>query len=79
MTDKAVKIMQMIMTTKEKVIGCDECYLLVDRYVDLLESGADPAKLMPDVEAHFQHCGGCQEEFKALLTILRNQIDAQNK
>ena len=60
-----------ILATKDAAIGCDDCYELLDRYADLIEAGGDLEQIYPQVKAHLEDCGGCSEEFDALLTALR--------
>lgn len=53
------------------VIGCEDCFELLDRYADLLEAGVGGRDLYPEVERHLEDCAGCSEELGALLTALR--------
>ncbi|GAB4557130.1 MAG: hypothetical protein Kow0047_01230 [Anaerolineae bacterium] len=60
-----------ILSTRPDEIGCDECFELLDQFVELKLAGKDAAAAMPLVEDHLQRCGDCREEFEALLAALR--------
>jgi hypothetical protein len=63
-------LMKKIFTTQEDEITCDDCFDHIDQYVDLLQAGEDPAKVLPQVKQHLEMCQCCETEFKALITIL---------
>lgn len=68
---KAVKkIIGSLVNTRSQEIGCDTCYEELDRFVDMLREGKDPAKIMPLVEHHLETCSSCHEEYQALLDAL---------
>jgi hypothetical protein len=60
-----------IATTHEDEIGCEECFRLLDEFVDFHLAGKDAAQAMPLVQEHLDRCMDCREEFEALLTALR--------
>lgn len=60
-----------ILHTYADEIGCDTCFEKLDRYAELTLAGKDAAAAMPLVSRHLQTCGGCREEFEALLRALR--------
>lgn len=66
-------LMEMIYQTVEEDITCGECYAEIDRYVDMLQSGNDPATVLPKVKLHLQQCSCCREELNALISILESQ------
>ncbi|MDP9480888.1 MAG: hypothetical protein M3R38_35365 [Actinomycetota bacterium] len=71
--DDLDKILMAVSHTREEEIGCDECFELLDRFVEAELSGLDAAEAMPLVEDHLQKCGDCREEFEALLQALREE------
>jgi hypothetical protein len=71
--DDLEKILTAVSRTREEEIGCDECFELLDRFVELKLSGLDAAAAMPLVEDHLDKCGDCREEFEALLEALREE------
>ena len=60
-----------IAETREVEIGCDECFELLDRFVEMRLSGLDTARATQLVQEHLEICGECREEFDAFLTALR--------
>lgn len=54
----------------EPEVGCDECFELLDRYVDLELAGEDAAARMPRVHAHFEGCPVCRDEHESLLALV---------
>lgn len=62
---------QVLARTHEDELGCDECFELLDRFVETELAGLDAATAMPLVEDHLRKCGDCREEFEALLAALK--------
>ena len=54
---------------REPEIGCDECFELIDEYVDLEIDGADADARIPGMSAHLQGCPACREEYEALREL----------
>lgn len=61
-------------------VGCDECFELLDQYVDLTVDGKDAAAVLPQAHAHFQGCPVCQDEYESLLELVRqtSPVDPRN-
>lgn len=53
----------------EPEVGCDECFELLDQYVDLELAGEDAAARLPRVHAHFEGCPVCRDEHESLLAL----------
>ncbi len=64
------KIIKSIGMIKEEEIGCDTCFEELDRFVDMLREGKDPAQVLPLVQHHLEICPCCHEETEALLNAL---------
>ena len=60
-----------ILATHLDEIGCDECFEVVDQFVEIELAGKNAAEAMPLVQDHLNRCSDCCEEFEALLTALR--------
>lgn len=71
-----VRIMRVIFEVTHEEIACEDCYDQIDYYVDMLRAGRDPGEVLPKVKAHLSICAGCDEEFKALISILQAHIDS---
>ena len=54
----------------EPEVGCDECFDLLDRYVELELAGADPEAGLPGMRAHLQGCSACAEDHESLRTFV---------
>ncbi len=68
-------LVRMILSTRDDEIGCDRCFELLDRFVDLTLAGKNAAEALPLVRDHLDRCRDCREEFEALLDALRLQIE----
>jgi hypothetical protein len=51
-------------------VGCDECFALLDRYVELELAGAPADALVPGLRAHLVGCPACAEEHESLRALL---------
>lgn len=51
-------------------IGCDECFDLLDRYVDLEVAGHDADAEIPGMRAHLAGCPACDEEHASLRELV---------
>ena len=51
-------------------LSCDDCFRLVDRYVEaLLADGAEPSSELAAMPAHLSGCSACAEEAATLLLL----------
>lgn len=66
------EIVRRILGTRPDEIGCETCFESLDRFVDLQLEGKDAAQALPLVQRHLEICGGCSEEYSALLTALQS-------
>ena len=55
----------------EPYLSCDECFDLVDRYVEALL--ADPDHDRPAMRAHLAGCAACAEEARSLVGLVAEQ------
>ncbi len=65
------KMVQAVSMTKPDEIGCDECFDQVDQFAEMELQGKDAAEALPLIQDHLERCGGCREEFEALLDALK--------
>jgi hypothetical protein len=47
-------------------VTCEECFELLDRYVDLEVAGEDPDAQLPGMRAHLDGCPACREDHESL-------------
>ena len=50
-------------------IGCDDCFDLLDEYVDLQLAGHDADGAIPGMRAHLDGCPACREEHESLRAL----------
>jgi hypothetical protein len=55
----------------ELEITCDECFELLDEYVDLEAQGLDADAHIPGMRAHLVGCPACHEDHESLLAFVR--------
>jgi hypothetical protein len=51
-------------------VTCEECFDLLDRYVELEFAGADADAAIPGLRAHLHGCPACLEDHDSLLAYL---------
>lgn len=55
----------------EPWLSCDDCFRLLDEYVEQLVTGARPGA--PEMEAHLAGCAACREEAESLLVLVASE------
>jgi anti-sigma factor RsiW len=56
-------------------VSCEECFELLDQYVDLEAAGADAAAALPGVTAHLAGCPACHEDHESLHALVAGTDD----
>ena len=51
-------------------VGCDECFELLDQYVELEVAGLDADERIPGLRNHLDGCPACREEHDSLLALV---------
>ena len=51
-------------------VTCDECFALLDRYVELELEVVDADARLPGMDAHLEGCPACHEEHESLLALV---------
>ncbi len=51
-------------------VTCEECFDLLDRYVELELAGADAEAAVPGMRAHLEGCPACLEDHDSLLALV---------
>jgi hypothetical protein len=54
----------------EPEVGCDECFELLDEYVEHEVAGRDPDAAVPGLRAHLAGCPACREEHESLRALV---------
>jgi hypothetical protein len=68
--DDSRKALDRILGPTGYEIGCDECFELLDEYVDLELAGADADSRIPGMRAHLAGCPACNEEHESLRALV---------
>ena len=62
-------VLARFLDTAEADAGCQATFDTVDRYVEDLIAGRDPAAGHPGVDRHLRRCRPCRDDFEGLLRI----------
>jgi hypothetical protein len=57
----------------EPEVGCDECFALLDQYVELELAGEDVNAAIPGLQAHLEGCPACREEHESLRALVSGE------
>ena len=52
-------------------VTCDECFELLDEYVELELAGEDADRRLPGMREHMQGCPACDEDHESLRDFVR--------
>ena len=52
-------------------VTCEECFELLDEYVDLEVAGAEADRRLPGMREHLAGCPACREDHQSLLALVR--------
>ena len=55
-------------------VSCDECFELLDRYVELELAAADADAALPGMRAHLDGCPACAEDHRSLLALIEGDV-----
>jgi predicted anti-sigma-YlaC factor YlaD len=53
-------------------VTCEQCFELLDEYVDLELSGTDLDPRLPGMRAHLDGCPACREDYESLRDYVRS-------
>ena len=67
--DKRKALLDQLLGPAGPEVGCDECFELLDEYVELDLAGADPDVKLPGLRAHLTGCPACREEYEGLREL----------
>jgi hypothetical protein len=52
-------------------VTCEQCFELLDSYVDLELEGVDADTRLPGLRAHLAGCPACREDYESLRDFVR--------
>ena len=71
MSDNTEALIKRLLGPGRPEVTCDECFELLDQYVDLELEGADADAALPGVRAHLEGCPACHEDHDSLRELAR--------
>jgi hypothetical protein len=51
-------------------VSCEQCFELLDQYVELELAGADADAEVPGLRAHLEGCSACQQDHESLRALV---------
>ena len=51
-------------------VSCEQCFELLDQYVDLELAGEDADARLPGMRAHLEGCPACHEDHESLRALV---------
>jgi anti-sigma factor RsiW len=72
MTDREPDLRRLLGPAAPEV-SCDDCFALLDRYVDLEVTGADADAALPGLAAHLEGCPACAEDHASLRALVESE------
>jgi hypothetical protein len=51
-------------------VSCDQCFELLDEYVELELNGADADARLPGLRTHLRGCPACKEDYESLRALI---------
>jgi hypothetical protein len=57
----------------EPEVSCEECFALLDKYVDLQLAGHDADRRVPGMLGHLGGCPACREDHESLHAFVKAQ------
>ena len=70
MTDRDRELIGRLLGPEGPELTCEQCFDLLDRYVDLEVEGAPADEQVPGMRAHLQGCPACDEDHASLLAFV---------
>ena len=72
-TDETRALAERLLGPEEPELSCEECFDVLDVYVERELAGADAAAGMSAMRAHLTGCPACRDDHDSLLALLREE------
>ena len=72
-TQERAELLSRLLGPSGSEVSCEECFELLDEYVDLELAGADADRRLPGMREHLQGCPACHEDHESLRDFVRLQ------
>jgi hypothetical protein len=69
--DRGQELLRRLLGPSGPQITCDECFELLDKYVELERAGEDADRRLPGMREHMQGCSACDEDHESLRDFVR--------
>jgi hypothetical protein len=69
--DRGRELLRRLLGPSGPQITCDECFELLDKYVELERAGEDADRRLPGMREHMQGCSACDEDHESLRDFVR--------
>jgi hypothetical protein len=69
--DRRAELITRLLGPDGREVSCDECFELLDEYVELEVTGADADRRLPGMREHLQGCPACREDHESLRDLVR--------
>jgi hypothetical protein len=69
--DRGRELLRRLLGPSGPQITCDECFELLDKYVELELAGEDAERRLPGMRKHMQGCPACNEDHESLRDFVR--------
>ena len=69
--DRAHELLRHVLGPSRPEVTCEECFELLDEYVDLELAGKDADRRLPGMREHMQGCPACYEDHESLRDLVR--------
>src|SRR5204862_3027574 len=63
-----------LLVPAEPEVTCEECFELLDQYVELELAGEDADARLPGLRAHLQGCPACREDHESLRDLVAGEV-----
>jgi hypothetical protein len=75
--DRGRELLRRLLGPSGPELTCDECFELLDEYVELELAGEDVDRRLSGMRAHLQGCSACCEDHESLrdFVLLENRGD----
>lgn len=64
------ELVERLLGPTEPQVTCEECFEVLDEYVELEVAGADAAARFPGMRAHLAGCPACHEDHESLRALV---------
>jgi hypothetical protein len=62
--------LERLLGPNEAEVSCEQCFELLDQYVELELAGADADAELPGLRTHLRGCSACREDHQSLRALV---------